>query len=175
MFGKIKESIDKSIISVSVKSSTYVETEKLKAKATNTAEEIQSQKYELGSQIYEQWKLNQIDRYYIENVCKQIEEKENEISQYDFQIEQLTQERAKILGESSGTPNEAVLTDKIVCTCGKTNEKGAKFCKTCGKKLVTEESIQPVKTSGPEACPVCGAELEEGSCFCSECGAVIKG
>ena len=35
VLGKIKESIDKSLVSVSVKSGTYLETEKLKAKVGN--------------------------------------------------------------------------------------------------------------------------------------------
>ena len=40
VLGKIKESIDKSLVSVSVKSGTYLETEKLKAKVGNVQEEI---------------------------------------------------------------------------------------------------------------------------------------
>lgn len=175
MFGKIKESIDKSIVSVSVKSSTYVETEKLKVKAANVAEEIKVQKQELGNRIYEQWKQSQIDSDYIIRVCKHIAEKENEINQYNFQIEQLTQERAKILRESNEVASAVALTGKVECSCGKRNEKGARFCKACGKRLELEEDIQPIQTSTLEKCPACGADLDEEACFCSECGTIIKG
>ena len=47
VLGKIKESIDKSLVSVSVKSGTYLETEKLKAKVGNVQEEIHNLKQEL--------------------------------------------------------------------------------------------------------------------------------
>ena len=40
MFGKIKESIDKGIVSVSVKSSTYLEIEKLKTKVANVSSKM---------------------------------------------------------------------------------------------------------------------------------------
>ena len=56
VLGKIKESIDKSLVSVSVKSGTYLETEKLKAKVGNVQEEIHNLKQELGEAIFAQWK-----------------------------------------------------------------------------------------------------------------------
>ena len=49
----------------------------------------------------------------------------------------------------------------VVCpACGEENEKGSKFCKNCGKTLLS-------------VCPVCGEEIEPGSKFCNHCGAKL--
>ena len=53
MFEKLKKNIDKGIVSVSVKSSSYLETEKLKAKIDNIKSDSASQLQAMGDQIYQ--------------------------------------------------------------------------------------------------------------------------
>lgn len=48
MLGRIKDSIDKGIVSMSVKSSTYLETEKLKTKVENLTGKIKAASTEIG-------------------------------------------------------------------------------------------------------------------------------
>ena len=66
VLGKIKESIDKSLVSVSVKSGTYLETEKLKAKVGNVQEEIHNLTQELGEATFAQWKNGGVNPQTIE-------------------------------------------------------------------------------------------------------------
>ena len=71
MFSRIKDSIDRGIVSVSVKSSTYLGVEKLKTKAENVSAEIGNAAAEMGAAVYEQWKAGAVSMEYVENVCGQ--------------------------------------------------------------------------------------------------------
>lgn len=169
MLGKIKESIDKSLVSVSVKSGTYLETEKLKAKVGNVQDEIHSLKQELGEAVFAQWKKGGVDSKMIESACAALSRKEGEIAQYQQQIDQITMEKAKILGEEL-RPVGGVREDGTACTCGKINAPGARFCKACGKKLGAEQQAAAVQE---RRCPNCGAVMEQGARFCCECGSQV--
>lgn len=59
--------------------------------------------------------------------------------------------------------NAAIASGKIICPkCGTINEKGVKFCESCGEKLQF-------------SCPKCGAPIGIGKKFCPECGATLGG
>ena len=98
MLGKIRESIDKSLVSVSVKSGTYLETEKLKAKVGNVKDEIHNLKQELGEAVFAQWKNGGVNPQTIESACAALSRKEQEIARYQEEIDRITVEKAKILG-----------------------------------------------------------------------------
>ncbi|MCC8024830.1 MAG: zinc ribbon domain-containing protein [Clostridium sp.] len=170
MLGKIKESIDKGLVSVSVKSGTYLETEKLKAKVNHVQDEIRSLKLEMGEKLYEQWKSGNVEAAYIDMTCRTLKDKEEEILQYQKQIDEITLEKEKILGGENRAEAAPALQGGLQCSCGKVNVPGARFCKGCGKKL--EEAPAP-QAQTPAACPKCGAALEEGARFCCECGTSI--
>lgn len=161
MFGRIKDSIDKGIISMSVKSSTYVETEKLKTKVENTAGKIKAASTEMGAAVYEQWKAGAVKMDYVETMCGHMKEMENEIAGYQAQIDKLEQEKAKILGADESTEIGIVK----ICTCGCANGSAAKFCVQCGKTLKGTNN-----QTKNEVCPVCGMEREPGAKFCVGCG-----
>lgn len=168
VLGKIKESIDKSLVSVSVKSGTYLETEKLKAKVGNVQEEIHNLKQELGEAIFAQWKNGGVNPQTIESACAALNRKEAEIAGYQAQIDQITLEKARILGEEL-KPAATGREGGVTCSCGKVNAPGAKFCKACGKKLESgAEAAQ--ETAQSRRCPSCGALMEPGARFCCECG-----
>ena len=151
MLGKIKESIDKSLVSVSVKSGTYLETEKLKAKVGNVQEEIHNLKQELGEAIFAQWKNGGVNPQTIESACAALNRKEAEIAGYQAQIDQITREKARILGEEL-KPAAAGREGGVTCSCGKVNAPGARFCKACGKKLeAVVETAQ--ETAKDRHCP----------------------
>lgn len=165
MLGKIKECIDKGIVSVSVKSGTYLESEKLKAKMENNEAKLKAVSLELGMAIYEQWKNGGIDAEYLEHVCEDMKAIEEENIRFYRQIEALEQEKAKILGEG-GTDKETVAdSNRIVCSCGYANSEGGKFCVQCGKPLE-----MPVPQSENKICPICGAKTELTAKFCMSCG-----
>lgn len=166
MFEKLKKNIDKSLVTVSVKSATYLESEKLKAKISNIQEENAAQLQTMGNQLYNAWKETAaFDTNYMVEVCQKVLENENEIAVYQAKIEELAAEKDKILNTSAGGAAPAeVHAGGIMCSCGRVNEEGAKFCKFCGQKL---EQPQPKMK---KICANCGAELEEDAKFCAECG-----
>lgn len=170
MFGKIKESIDKGIVSVSVKSSTYLEIEKLKTKVGNTAGKMDIAASEMGAAVYSQWKSGSVNMEYIGTVCTYIKELEEEIAVYQAQIGQLEQEKVKILGGDEAVPGTAGCGNGITCACGYVNEQGARFCINCGKPLLKSE--EPEDTT--RACPSCGIEVERGARFCCGCGKPLE-
>ena len=68
--------------------------------------------------------------------------------------------------------------------CGSVNEKGTKFCNSCGTKLTVDcpkcgnklaigSKFCPEcgeQLGGPKNCPKCGSQLPEGKKFCPDCG-----
>ena len=90
MFEKLKKNIDKSLVTVSVKSATYLESEKLKAKISNIQEENAAQLQTMGNQLYNAWKETAaFDTNYMVEVCQKVLENENEIAVYQAKIEEL--------------------------------------------------------------------------------------
>ena len=170
MFGKIKESIDKGIVSVSVKSSTYLEIEKLKTKVGNTAGKMDVVASEMGAAVYSQWKDGSVNMEYIGTVCTHMKELEEEIAGYQAQIGQLEQEKAKILGGDGTVYGIAGRGNGLTCDCGSVNEQEARFCISCGKPLIKPEE----REENARTCPSCGKVVEQGARFCCGCGKTLE-
>lgn len=166
MLEKLKKNIDKGIVSVSVKSSAYLEGEKLKAKISNIREEMEDSLKQMGEQVYRTWKEKQvIDEAYITEVCQRVLGKEEEAEGYMAQKEQLEAEKERIL-KRPGRLESLQAEQGCICSCGNVNEAGAKFCRFCGKKL--EKAEEELRT-----CPQCGSPLEKEAKFCVQCGAAV--
>ena len=58
------------------------------------------------------------------------------------------------------------MSDNVVCPGGHENQPGAKFCNTCGEKIVI---------AVPGKCPGCGVENSSGAKFCNSCGNALGG
>lgn len=172
MFGRIKEGIDKSIVSVSVKSATYLETEKLKTKEGNARAQIAGLAAEMGQAVYEQWKCGQVSQEYIDTICSRMKALECEALKYREEIQKLQEEKEKILGGNpAGAGNAA---EGVLCVCGYVNEAGARFCVQCGKLLQEPEPARDVQEAEQRLCPVCGAAYEPGARFCVGCGSPLE-
>ncbi|HDS02588.1 MAG TPA: SPFH domain-containing protein [Firmicutes bacterium] len=58
--------------------------------------------------------------------------------------------------------------EKVPCpACGAMNEVGAKFCASCGEKMMVVSRSQ-------EPCPACGRPIPLGAKFCPHCGEVVQ-
>jgi|GEM_PF-1783962 len=62
-----------------------------------------------------------------------------------------------------GSCGAKMVTAPVCPACGAEVAPGAKFCGSCGTALV----------AAPTVCPSCGAQLAPGAKFCGECGAKI--
>lgn len=131
MFEKIKNTIDKGVTVVSVKSGTFIEINKLNALIENYQKEISELSENLGKSIYEQWTKDEINYKMVETRCEVIKEKYEEIIKLEEQKKQIESEKNQILGENTQR-SEA----QVECSCGFKNQKDDKFCGYCGKKLM---------------------------------------
>lgn len=165
MLERFKSGLDKSLVSVGVSSSTYMEIGKLKAKIENAQKRKSEIVSELGIGVYAQWKEGEIRQEYMENVCIEAQKIELEIQSYENDIRGLEEERDKVLGKGG---SQAEPQGKSLCSCGQYVEVGAKFCAFCGKPIeaVRKEEIQP---GGMVTCS-CGTVNEAGARFCCGCG-----
>ena len=171
MFEKLKKNIDKGLVSVSVKSATYLESEKLKAKISNIQKENAAKLTEMGNQLYVSWKESgQVDTEYIAEVCKAVQKNEAEVADYEAKIAELAVEKDKILntGANNAATEPQIKAGEMMYACGHINDEGAKFCKICGAK------IEKLQQKTKKICPHCQAEIEEGAKFCAECGSPVE-
>ncbi|WP_151075055.1 zinc ribbon domain-containing protein [Flintibacter sp. KGMB00164] len=158
MLEKLRNSLDKGIVTIGVKSSTYLEIGKLKAKIEAVKSNVDKATFELGNSVFSYWVNNdgEIDCRRIEEACKNISELQREITRYQGAIEELEAEKARVLSGENGS----LSSNTVTCSCGQINEQGAKFCLQCGRALA----------SAGLSCRFCGYTIEEGAKFCPNCG-----
>ena len=151
LFGKIKGSIDKSVATVSIKSSEFVEITKFKTQIATLEKEIEELQKTVGKGYYRKWNTGDADMAEIDEICALIKAKEEEIEGCKQEIENLQNENKKILSseDNNKCPN-----------CGAVNKEDAKFCAGCGTKLIEE---------GMVICQ-CGAKVKNTAKFCPACG-----
>lgn len=126
MFGKMKNSLDKGVAAVSVKSGVFVETSKIKTYIANLQDEIVTLKKELADATYQMWINSTFDEDGLDRLCREIYSKEEEIANQERKIEEIINQSKQILGEK----------EKInKCSCGLINAPTANFCIECGKKI----------------------------------------
>lgn len=67
-------------------------------------------------------------------------------------------------GQGTFQPNMPAAGQSVCPNCGASVPAGAKFCLSCGEKMVSNASF----------CPNCGRPLPAGAKFCSECGSKVQ-
>lgn len=83
--------------------------------------------------------------------------------------------------ESMGRPRRrtranVVAQATINCPhCGNAINSTAKFCRSCGEKVIPQTASSEPLGSYPRNCPQCGAALGAKAKFCSECGSQVVG
>ena len=75
-------------------------------------------------------------------------------------VNEAGREFAPTLRDLSDAVREGNTAKPVVCSCGTESDAGSRFCKNCGKALLT-------------MCPACGAEVKAGSKFCTSCGSKL--
>ena len=91
--------------------------------------------------------------------------------QIDFLVEQLRQGEAKAAELQAQI--DKLAQQKRCPQCGKAVALDARFCSSCGARIVEEAPAEEAEEKAAETvefCPSCGAPREAGSAFCSVCG-----
>ena len=139
MMASFKDSISRGLTTLNVKTSNFMEENKLKTAITTKEQEIAKLKSCIADVLYEKRKDFSIE--FVENELNEIENKYNEIEELKKQIEGLAINEKEILGATTDTSDAAVPASpgKVFCAdCGAENPAEFKFCTKCGHKLVTE-------------------------------------
>lgn len=135
-----KDSISRGLTTLNVKTSNFMEENKLKTAIATREQEISKLKVVIADVLYD--KRNEFKIELVENELKEIENKYSEIEELKKQIEDLSQTEKDILGSNPAnaeTGNASPTPGKIFCpNCGAENPENFKFCTKCGSKLATE-------------------------------------
>lgn len=136
MAASIKNLFDKGIASVTVKSSTFLETSKLSNQINMAEGEIPRQKTLMGEAAYLAWCEQRDLLEVVTPYCQEIQSLEAQIAELQRKIAELKEESQKALGEEARPEGAPAPGGKAFCTaCGTENAQGARFCCKCGNKM----------------------------------------
>lgn len=150
----LKETIDKSVAAVSIKSGEFVEITKCKTRIGNLERQMEEHKTALGAVALRQWKEGERNQDELDEICVILSQTEQEIAELQENISKLQNANRQLLGSQ----------EEVICQCGISNRAGVKFCYACGRKLQEAEPQEERKIC------VCGAEVRKAAKFCPACG-----
>ena len=124
----LKDTLDKSVAAVSVKSESIVESSRARTAMTTAQKNIDAAINALGVQFYNSWLSGAVDMPALEAECEKIKELHVEVTNLKARLEQIKQEESQILGVQQKKAEGAAF-----CTgCGKKLEPDVRFCDSCG-------------------------------------------
>lgn len=129
----LKETLEKGIATLNVKTNNFVEESKCKSSIAALEKEIKNLKLSIGNIVCENWSNNEDAMNGVEEILQQIGEKEQEIVAQKERIKQLSEEK-QVFGADDG--QTAVSEGVVYCSqCGAPNALNYKFCLKCGTPL----------------------------------------
>ena len=133
MFDSFKDSINKGVATVSVKSGSLKEKTLIKTAISNAQKQMASELNELGVRFYNTWKAGSASVDTFTEDFQRIQGYEKEIEGLKERLEQMKEEEDKLLGSGQKAPAAA---GSVFCTnCGKALPAGSRFCDECGTPL----------------------------------------
>lgn len=129
MLDSFKDTFNKGVAAVSVKSETLVESSRIKSAISNAQKRMSVEINELGARFYNTWKAGQASVDTFKEDFTRIQGIEKEIEELRARLEQIKAEEDKILGGGQKAPAPG----SVFCTnCGKALPAGSRFCDDCG-------------------------------------------
>ena len=137
MFDSLKDTLNKGVAAVSVKSETLVESSRIKSAISNSQKRMTSEINALGAKFYNSWKAGQASVEAFAGDFAGIQAIEKEIEELNARLEQIKAEEDKILGSASrpASPYAAGAPAVYCPRCGKALPPGSRFCDDCGAPL----------------------------------------
>lgn len=128
-FDRLKEGIDKSVKTVSVKSTEMMDATKVKSQISSFREQKRTVLEELGKIAYDLFCRAETVEPKIKEKCEQIGALDRRIAEKEKELESIHRQAQEAL--SQPPPPTVVAT----CQCGALIREGAKFCAACGKPV----------------------------------------
>ncbi|MBC7960626.1 MAG: hypothetical protein H7X94_12220 [Vallitaleaceae bacterium] len=190
-FNKVSKGLNKGASTISIKSSTMMETNKIKGEISSLKKEKTEVFTAVGDKLYNMKREENVNFEELEVVVARAFEIDGIILEKEAAIAEVLrkqEEALRALGEETSTPAPAPEENRI-CSCGAEVGPNTKFCSKCGKKMedeiVIEEPVEELMEEDFEEVVVevvepkviiceCGAQLPADTVFCSECGAKVQ-
>ena len=131
MFDSLKDTLNKSVAAVSVKSETLVESSRIKAAISNAQKRVDGELNTLGIKFYNYWKSGQASVEAFAEDLARIQSIEMEIDSLKVRLEQIKAEEDKILGAAP----KPTVSGTFCTNCGKALAAGTRFCDNCGNPV----------------------------------------
>lgn len=130
----IKDSFSKGLATINVKTSNFMEENKLRTSIATQEKEIEDLKFSVGEIVYKNWEKESFSLQLVVEELEAIKQRYDMIADMKKQIDDLSQKEKQILGNASGDKDAGNRT--MFCPkCGTESKKGYRFCEKCGNKL----------------------------------------
>lgn len=154
MFESLKDTFDKSVATVSVKSESLVESSRTKAALNNTQKRLDAALNELGRVAFSQWQNNCLTQESVAEQCQQVQQLAQEVESLSRRIEKIKEEENNILGASKKTTFRTPVN---------------------AASPIVQRAPQSAAPEGAVCyCSNCGKKLDADARFCDECGATVE-
>lgn len=134
---KLKNSMNRGITTISVKTSSSLEKSKINMHIESLEKEVQSLLYTIGKDAYDIWENGASDFESLTEKFSSVKQKKAEITQLTAELDAIDQRDKQILGTPQNTA-EAVpqASGSFFCPqCGAAYDTPVKFCRKCGCNL----------------------------------------
>ncbi len=132
-FGKLKDSVNRGIATISVKTSSSLEKSKIKMQIDNLEGNIKRDLSSLGETVFAMWRDHGDNNETVEKLCASIQGKRDEIAKLNEELAGIDERDSKILGTQKSAPTAP---QPLVCpNCGAEYEVPVRFCRKCGTKI----------------------------------------
>lgn len=112
-FAKLKKTFDKGVNTVSIKSNTLVEINKVKNEIHTINTNIQQQKNELSNKFYNMYLQDEIDIEVCKVFCERIKELERQSDEKEREIEEIKAKEEILLTEANKKIEESINESKV--------------------------------------------------------------
>lgn len=132
MLEKLKDTFDKSVAAVSVKSEALVESSRVRSQISVLQKKIDAGFAQLGSMFYGNWLAGNFQTEELAAECEKLKAFADEIEAHKERLQQIKSEESKILGTHKNAP---VQTPVFCTNCGAKLDPNARFCTECGTQV----------------------------------------
>ena len=135
---RLKSSLNRSVATISLKTSSTLEKAKLQTHMESIYTEVQQMISTAGEMAYGVWQHGDTEYTEIGTLFLAIQEKRHEIELLQAQIQSLHDREKQILGAAAMERITPVEDAEQICpNCGEHYLNAVKFCRNCGQKLQT--------------------------------------